>query len=69
MDEDVALVHGRRELHAVGIDGDLRVRPMPEHRGETPRRTLEEAFGYSLRIKPDRRRGPNGFAGSERRRT
>ena len=68
MEKDVARVHGPRELHAVVVEGDLRGQPAPEHGGETPRRTLEDAVGYMLRIKPDRRLSPNGFVGSERHR-
>jgi hypothetical protein len=65
MDENVVFLHGPLDLHAVNGEGALTAKRPVEHGVEKVRHPMEG--GFSLRIKRDRRRGPNGFAGTERR--
>jgi len=68
MSENVALVDGPREIDAIGTSSDVDAQPTPAHAEERLRGKTEDVFEFSFRIKPDRRSGPIGFDGSERRR-
>jgi hypothetical protein len=66
MAESVLGVHGARALHA--FDGHRpEAKLTTERSGEGIPHVAEGTLGFSFRIKPDRRRGPNPFAGAERR--
>jgi hypothetical protein len=65
MDENVAVLHGPLELHAAHGEAALAANRAVEHSVETMRHGMEG--GFSLRMKRDRRCGPNDFAGTERR--